>query len=494
VQGGAFLKVFLAVFICKILYFLGKRVGKGSSLPGKVALRLFPDVLGQLRLPDTVIAVTGSNGKTTTAELIVRVLKAGGKSVGWNYEGSNQTEGVATLLLRISSFSGKAKCDAIVMECDERYAKRIFKNVQPTVLLVTNLCRDQLTRNGHPEFVEDCLQAAIEECSEDCTLVLNADDPYVAALAFIGKQGDGSSAFCISVSFASSSKFPQCKKQKNRPRASWFGVSPENITPPHMGMYDDGAFCPVCKARMTYEYRIVGHYGGYSCSACGLKRNDPDVEVIVQDRGTVHLSCLAEDKTLNLSPCPNEPSPCLALKIKRPSITSAYNFSAAIVVAKAVGVSVSDSMKALDNYELTSGRVLSLPVGDSDSLLLLSKHENSLAYDCSLSWIIQQKKPCTVIVLVDAISRKYYTSETSWLWDIDFGLLADENVKSVILAGRYVNELAARFAMSAIDKTKIAYVADLSGLRACVEENGSGRIYAVTCFSDKVKLLKAIEN
>ena len=153
-----------------------------------------------------------------------------------------------------------------------------------------------------------------------------------------------------------------------------------------------------------------------------------------------------------------------------------------------------DSAKALDNYELKGGRVISLPVGDGDSLLLLSKHENSFAYDCSLSWIVQQKKPCTVIILVDAISRKYYTSETSWLWDINFDLLADENIKSVILAGRYVNELAARFSMSAVNQTKIAYVADLSGLRACVDENNNGSVYAVTCFSDKVKLLNALKN
>jgi UDP-N-acetylmuramyl tripeptide synthase len=447
-KGGAFLKVFLAVFICKVLYFIGKRVGKGSSLPGKVALRLFPDVLGRLRLPDTIIAVTGSNGKTTTTELIVHVLMASGKSVGWNFEGSNQTEGIATLLLRISSFSGKVKRDAIVMECDERYARWIFKMVRPTVLLVTNLCRDQLTRNGHPEFVEDCLYEACKNIYP-CTLVLNSDDPYVSALA----TGQGGK------------------------RTIWFGVSPDNITPPRMGMYDDGAFCPVCKGRMTYEYRIAGHYGSYNCTSCGLKRSEPDVEVTML--GTQGDGSLVFDGSL-------------ALKVKQPGITSAYNFCAAVAVAGAVGVSVSDSVKALDDYELKGGRVLSLPVGGSDSLLLLSKHENSFAYDCSLSWITSQKKPCIVIVLVDTISRKYYTSETSWLWDIDFDLLADENIKSIILAGRYVNELAARFAMSAVDQSKLSYVADLSGLYACVEKDSSGSIYAVTCFSDKAKLLKAL--
>jgi len=171
------LKVFIAVFICRILYFIGKQLGKGSSLPGKVVLRIFPDILEQLKLPETVIAVTGSNGKTTTTELIVHVLKATGKSVGWNHEGSNQTEGIATLLLRVASLNGKVDRDAIVMECDERYARKIFEKVRPSALLVTNLCRDQLTRNGHPEFIEDCIREAVKTTGKETKLILNADDP-----------------------------------------------------------------------------------------------------------------------------------------------------------------------------------------------------------------------------------------------------------------------------------------------------------------------------
>jgi len=182
------------------------------------------------------------------------------------------------------------------------------------------------------------------------------------------------------------------------------------------------------------------------------------------------------------------------MQVKLPSITSAYNFCSAVAVAKAAGVSVSESVKALDGYELTSGRIIKLNLGEREGLLLLSKHENTFAYDASLSWVIKQKKPCTVIVLVDAISRKYFTSETSWFWDIDFGLLADKNVKNIVLAGRYINELAMRFAMTDVDKSKIGYVTDLSGLREYVEKSTVGDIYAVTCFSDKAKLLGALNS
>ena len=464
------MKIFLAVFICKTLYFIGKRVGKGSSLPGKIVLKIFPDVIRQLKLPKTIIAVTGSNGKTTATELIAHVFKANGKSVGWNYEGSNQTEGVATLLLRLSSFNGKVKRDIIVMECDERYAKKIFENMRPSILLVTNLCRDQLTRNGHPEFIEDCIRAAIIEAGK-VKLVLNTDDPYVAALT-------------RKTWYGSVSQFNETGDDIVPDDILWLGINTASGTSERIGMYDDGAFCPVCKERMTYAYHIAGHFGNYNCVTCGLKRNDPDVEATMQEHRGTGLLCFYEN-TVSLSPC----VPC-KMQVKLPGITSAYNFCSAVAVAKAVGISVRDSAKALDGYELSGGRTMQLALGERNGMLLVSKHENTFAYDMSLSWIIEQKKPCTVIVLVDAISRKYFTGETSWLWDINFGLLMDDNVKNIVLAGKYVNELAMRFAMTGVDKAKIGYIADLSGLRDYVEKNTVGDIYAVTCFSDKAKLFK----
>ena len=449
------MKIFFAVFVCKILYFIGRRVGKGSSFPGKVVLKVFPGVLKQLKMPGTVIAVTGSNGKTTTTEMIVHALEAGGIRVGWNREGSNQTEGIATLLLRIASLTGKVKCDAVVMECDERYAKKIFEQVKPSALLVTNLCRDQLTRNGHPEFIEDCIRASIDAAGDNVRLVLNADDPYVAALA---------------------------SSPEDRENIFWFGVYGESLDDSgtgmkHRGMYDDGAFCPVCKSRMSYSYRIAGHYGSYKCSGCGFLRNAPDVEVKIIDGGKLLFNDTVE------------------MNVALPSVTNAYNFCAAVATVAAVSAVASvEAVKALDGFKLKSGRVLPLSVGDRSGLLLLSKHENSFAYDRSLSWVVEQKKPCTVIVLVNAISRKYYTSETSWLWDIDFDFLADENIKNVVLAGRYTNELAMRFFMSSVDASKIGYVIDLSGLRDYVVNETEGDIYVVTCFSDKIKLLKALES
>ncbi|MEI3362006.1 MAG: Mur ligase family protein [Oscillospiraceae bacterium] len=173
------MRMFLAIVACKLLRFAGKLVGKGSSLPGKYALKLCPDILRRVTLPPRVVAVTGSNGKTSTVEMIAAILRADGKRVVYNEEGSNQIEGVTTLVLTHATLGGKVQADVLLIESDERYAARSFQYFHPTQFVVTNLYRDQLTRNGHPEWVYDALVPAIHPETE---LILNADDPLSSCL------------------------------------------------------------------------------------------------------------------------------------------------------------------------------------------------------------------------------------------------------------------------------------------------------------------------
>ena len=170
------MRKFLAIITCKILRFIGKLVGKGSSLPGKWALKIDPNILGKVKLPKYVVAVTGSNGKTSTVGMIKEVLEASGLKVAYNSEGSNQIEGVTTFILDNSTLDGKVQADVVLMESDERYARHTFKHFVPTHYVITNLYRDQLTRNGHPEWIYNIIKDSIHDGSK---LILNSDDPLV---------------------------------------------------------------------------------------------------------------------------------------------------------------------------------------------------------------------------------------------------------------------------------------------------------------------------
>ena len=116
------MRKFLAILVCKLGRAVGKLVGKGSSMPGKFALKICPDILARVQLPSHIIAVTGSNGKTSTVEMIAAILRAGGKTVVYNEEGSNQIEGVTTLVLTHASLTGRVRADVLLIESDERYA------------------------------------------------------------------------------------------------------------------------------------------------------------------------------------------------------------------------------------------------------------------------------------------------------------------------------------------------------------------------------------
>ena len=109
-----------------------------------------------------------------------------------------------------------------------------------------------------------------------------------------------------------------------------------------------------------------------------------------------------------------------------------------------------------------------------------------------LRYIRAAQEPCTVLVIVDAVSRKYFTSETSWLWDIDFDQLNAPQVQRIILSGRYCNDLAERFSFTDIPREKVTVQADIPAAAAELKADGSENVYVVTCFSDRDKILSQV--
>ena len=437
------MRAFFAILVCKLGRLAGKLVGKGSSLPGKFALKICPDILRRVQLPAAVIAVTGSNGKTSTVEMIAAVLRDAGKTVVYNAEGSNQIEGVTTAVLTHATLGGKVRSDVLLIESDERYAARSFRYFHPTHFVVTNLYRDQLTRNGHPEWVYDALLPAIHPETE---LVLNADDPLSSCFA------------------------------RGHEKVRWFGLDrcPSDQDAPG-GVYRDGACCPVCGGPMTYDFVHYNHIGAYRCAKCGHHRPE-----------RTDFTATALDLTGGTLTLDGQYTVSLAFR----SIYNVYNILAAYAACRLAGVDGETIVHTVSNYILKNGRMQTFTLGGRRGTLLTSKHENSIAYDTNLRYIRQEAKaPCTVLVIVDAVSRKYFTSETSWLWDIDFDLLNCPQVEKVILSGRYCNDLAERFSFTGLPREAWQVCPGIPEAAEQLASQGSGELYVVTCFSDRDKLL-----
>ncbi len=437
---------FIAILACKVLRFVGKRLGKGSSLPGGVALKLDPNILQKITLPSRVIAVTGSNGKTSTVEMIAHVLRESGLSVAYNWEGSNQIEGVTTFLLDDCTLSGRCRSDVILLESDERFARHTFRHFAPTHYVFTNLYRDQLTRNGHPEWIFDILRESIRPGTR---LILNADDPLVSCFAL---EGDNP--------------------------VTWFGVDklPFSEEEPS-GRYRDGACCPQCKHPMEYEFYHYNHIGSYRCPACGHHRHAPQYAVTEASLAEKYLVLDGQHR----------------VDMAFSGIYHMYNTLAAYAACRELGLDGAQIARSLSGYALQNGRIVAFRVGEREGTLLTSKHENSISYDQSIRVAVQDGRDVTVLILVDAISRKYFTSETSWLWDIDFERLAAPSVKRIVLTGRYCWDLAARFSYTGIGPERIQIVEEIGQAVDWVRDHGEGYVYAITCFSDKDKLLARVE-
>lgn len=442
------MKKLLAIFICKLGRFVGKLIGKGSSMPGRFALKICPDILARVQLPPQIIAVSGSNGKSSTVEMIAAILRAAGKTVVYNEEGSNQIEGVTTLILDHADFHGRVWADVLLIESDERYAVKSFRYFHPTHFVITNLYRDQLTRNGHPEWVFDALAPAL---SPETELLLNADDPLSSCFA------------------------------EGHQKIIWFGLDRCGIsTDQPTGVYHDGAYCPLCHAPMEYDYVHYNQIGAYRCTQCGHRKPETDFTATALD---LDAGILTIDHAIQIQ---------LAFR----SIYNVYNILAAYSICRRVGVDAERIGQIISHYILKNGRMQTFYLGKHHGVLLTSKHENSIAYDTNLRYIASTKKDCIVFIIVDAISRKYFTSETSWLWDIDFEQLNQEHVRKIILSGRYCNDLAERFSFTDLKNWQVIPEIDRAAAELKSDQGQQDQaldLYVVTCFSDRDKFLVHVE-
>ncbi len=428
----------LSILVGKIAAFLLGLIGRGSDLPGRVALKLCPGLLGKFKRSAKIIAVTGSNGKTTTAGMIAQALIICGKTVTTNPIGSNMTGGVATVMLKASNLRGHINCDFLVLETDERWSRLIFADFKPDYMLVTNLFRDQITRNNNVDFIYNILNDII---TSEMTLILNAMDPISVRL---GKD---------------------CRKV-------YFGCDEGELTHPKpISITHDCKVCPICKHRLSYDFYLNNHIGKYYCANCeftapvpGYLLTDADLET-----GTAKINGLD-------------------LKLEAPTAYGFMNLTAAAAVCTEAGLPFDQVVAALNQIKTNKTRIDRFVIDGREGVMILSKNQNPVSFDLSISEVLRIPGEKTIVAYINNINHTNHR-DTTWLWDIAFEQLAGK-VSNVICAGPRAYDLAVRLKYAGFDMNTVLIEPDNSGIKTAVAKT-KGALCILTELYDAKTIMEA---
>lgn len=405
----------LAVMLCKLGRFLLRVFGfGGTSLPGKLALKICPELLVYLSAGLMVIVVSGTNGKTTTSRMIEAGMKEAGVSVLANRSGANLLHGIAAEFAANSNLCGKVNYDAAVIECDEAALRLLLRYVKPEILVVTNVFRDQLDRYGEVTTTVQKIKEAIA-LSTETILCLNADDSLVVSM------GEG---------------------VPNPIR--YYGISVP-IESSELALYD-AMYCIHCRRPYSYHFHTYDHLGGFYCPNCGYHRPEPQVSIT----DIKELSAEFSRVKLDLDNAQTIEKICL------PGVYNIANALAAVTVLDAFGLNREQCCKVFSQFS-GFGRMESFALGAGVKMILV---KNPAGYTQVIHYLEQQQERFSLLC---CLNDKYADGrDVSWIWDVPFERLANvaENVVRFYVAGTRREDMRLRLKYAGIPEEKLEIISN----------------------------------
>ena len=375
--------------------------GGGTTLPGRLLLRLDRKAIGRLgsRLDDGVTLISATNGKTTTAGMLAALLAAENRVPVHNRAGSNMTWGIATALLEQDGHEG-------LFEVDEAWLPQVATELDPSLLILGNLFRDQLDRYGETEVLAEGWAGTVAERTGRTRFVLNADDPLVADL---GRD----------------------EEAVRRKGVVYFGIDDEAQALPELQHAFDAKHCRRCGHPYAYARAFVGHLGHYACDNCGASRPEPEVAATrIELHGMRGSSLTVRTSTGEL-----------AIELPLPGLYNVYNALAAIAAALELGIPPESISRALGDMRGAFGRVETVAVDSKQvSILLVKNPAGANEVLRTLKLEAAEGELDLWIALNDRIADG---RDVSWVWDADFELLTGA-VRRVTCTGTRAPEMALR--------------------------------------------------
>lgn len=430
----------------------------GGVLPGRIAMSVDPDLLNALAgLVDASAVVTGTNGKTTTTNLIADAVAASGATVVCNRAGNNMEPGIVGALLeargelRGAVRGGKRRVG--VFECDELYTVRVLPKLRPDYLVLLNLFRDQLDRYGEIDHTQDVIAAALK-ASPETTLLYNADDPLCAAIA-----------------------------DRVDNRGIPFGIS--GATGTESDRISDSRFCPRCNATLDYDYVQYGQLGAYRCPSCGwarpeLARRIEHVELGCEGRYSFDLVSSADQAT--------DASAVAHISTSYNGLYMVYNVAAAFFAATELGADAMRFQAALDAYVPEGGRMATWQVAGRTIVSNLAK--NPVGFDRQIQAIKTSGGRLGAFYLNDNDADGH---DVSWIWDVEFERLASVPDFVAFAGGTRAHDMQVRLKYAGISAILVDGIAP--AIEAVASESPDETLYAVanyTAFPPLVAELKRL--
>lgn len=406
------IRYYFALYAAKASQFLLKILGRNATyFPGKVAIRLCKDFLKHITPPKTVIAVTGTNGKTTVSNLISSILTENGYSITNNSFGSNVQAGVISALIEDTTLLGKPKKDIAILEVDERSSLRIYPQLAPNYLVCNNIMRDSLKRNAHTEFISYIINSALPSSTK---LILNADDIIAATLG------------------------------PNNENRVYFGLNaeiPEVSTPQHIR---DIVYCPSCGSLLESEYVRYNHIGRHYCSKCDFKSPEPNYTISEIDR---------ENNTFTVQHNSTQETYALI----NDNIVNVYNFGAVIALLHELGLTYEQISKGFSQSKIVKTRFETIQSGDVNITMLMAKGQNPIACARCYDYVAKsQADNKGVIIIVDDLDDNINNSEsTCWLYDCDYSALKDPSIEQIVFGGPRCKDHVLRAQLAGVHADKI---------------------------------------
>lgn len=408
------LRFYFALLIAKLsIPALKITKHNGTDFPGFIALKVCPDFIKYVDRPSQIITVTGTDGKTTVTNLCYDIVSQTGKKILTNNFGSNINSGIATTLLKGVNLFNKCSYDMAIIEVDERSSMRIYPYLHPNYTIVTNLFRDSIMRNAHPEYIRSFISDALPL---ETKLILNGDDLI------------------------------SCEMAPNNERV-YFGISKcNNKNTECINLINDKQICPICHNKLIYDYRHYHHIGKAHCSKCDFKSPTLNYEVTDINSNTITVKEGKNEFKYNLI---------------SDKLFDIYNMIAAISLARELNIDHNTIQNYMANAGITKTRYNETDVNGCKIIMQMAKDMNALACSRVFDYLGSLEGDIEVFLMMsNRLDEVEWSENTCWMYDCDFEFLNSKNIKHIVAAGARCKDFRLRLNLAGYPDDNIDCVFD----------------------------------